>query len=190
MSDKDSHTRATGSAATPPLGSETARQDGSAGKGRVGSAVSDMASAATKEGKALGEKAKEAAADQATRVKDATTSHLDSFADALRAAGDELRSKESGPAAEMVSHAASGLESMSRSIQGRSTGDIVSSVRRFGRENPMAFFAGSVLAGLALGRLAAASPNHGHDRQADRDPALPAASSARPVDEATSWETF
>ena len=90
----------------------------------------------------------------------------------------------------MVSHAASGLESMSRSIQGRSTGDIVGSVRRFGRENPMAFFAGSVLAGLALGRLAAASPNHGPDRQADRDPALPAASPAKPVDEATSWETF
>lgn len=117
-------------------------------------AASEAADTVKKEAKTLGSEARHAAEDQAEKVKEAAASNLDSFADALRAASDELSRSQPGPAAEMVSHAASGLETLTRSLHRKSTGEMVDAVRQFGRENPLGFLAGSVLAGLALGRFA------------------------------------
>jgi hypothetical protein len=119
-------------------------------------AAADARDAALSEAKDLGHKAQRVADEQADKAKDAAASHIDSFADALRAASDELSARQTGPAAEMVAHAAAGLENLSRSLQGKSTGEMLDSVRQFGRSSPIAFLAGSVLAGLALGRFAAA----------------------------------
>jgi hypothetical protein len=129
-------------------------------RGEMSSAQSEATSAADtakREAREFGKHVQHVAEDQADKVKEATESHLDGFADALRAASDELSKNQSGPAAEFIANAASGLEGFSRSLHGRSTGEMVETVRQFGRDNPMGFLAGSVLAGLALGRFAAAS---------------------------------
>ena len=118
------------------------------------SRFTDASQAVKSEAQELGSQAQQIAGNQAEKAKEAAASHLDVFADALRAASDQLGKNQSGPAAEMVSHAASGLEGLTRSLHGQSTGEMVETVRRFGRENPVAFLAGSVLAGLALGRFA------------------------------------
>lgn len=123
------------------------------------SVASDARRTLNDEASVLGDEAKEAAADQAEKAKEAATSHLDGFADALRAASDELGRNQGGPAAEMVANAASGLEGLARSLHGKSTGEMVESIRQFGRANPIAFLAGSALAGLALGRFATAAPS-------------------------------
>ncbi|MDF1600903.1 hypothetical protein PZ895_14140 [Mesorhizobium sp. YIM 152430] len=116
--------------------------------------LSEASEAVRQEAKQVGAQAQEMAGEQAEKVKEAAASHLDVIADALRAASDELGRNQSGPAAEMVSNAASGLEGLTRSLHGQSTGEMIETVRRFGRENPVGFLAGSVLAGLALGRFA------------------------------------
>jgi len=121
----------------------------------VKSKLSNASDAIKAEAEEVGEQAKRLAGEQAEKVKEATASHLDIFADALRAASNELGKNQGGPAAEMVSNAAAGLEGLTRSLQGQSTGQMIETVRRFGRENPVGFLAGSVLAGLALGRFAA-----------------------------------
>lgn len=118
------------------------------------SQLSHASAAVKQEAKQVGEQARNLAGEQAEKVKEATASHLDVFADALRAASEELGKNQGGPAAEMVSSAASGLEGLTRSLHGQSTADMIDTVRRFGRENPVGFLAGSVLAGLALGRFA------------------------------------
>lgn len=118
------------------------------------SRFTDASQAVKSEAQELGSQAQQIAGDQAEKAKEAAASHLDVFADALRAASDQLGKNQSGPAAEMVSNAASGLEGLTRSLHGQSTGEMVETVRRFGRENPVAFLAGSVLAGVALGRFA------------------------------------
>lgn len=133
------------------------------------STVSDASNAARDEAKKLAAQGQRLAGEQAEKVKEAAVSHLDVFADSLRAASEELGRNQSGPAADMVSNAASGLEGLTRSLHGRSTGEMIDTVRNFGRENPIAFLAGSVLAGLALGRIAAAattptSPPTGEDK--------------------------
>lgn len=142
--------------------------------------LSDASAAVRQEAKEVGAQAREIAGEQAEKVKDATASHLDVFADALRAASDELGKNQSGPAAEMVSSAASGLEGLTRSLHGQSTGQMIDTVRRFGRENPVGFLAGSVLAGLALGRFASVATTPARpDSDPDVTPASVAGTSGR-----------
>lgn len=118
------------------------------------STLSDAGQSISREAGKLASEAERAAFDQADKAKTATSSHLHGFAGALNAASDELSKNQAGPAAELISHAASGLETLSRSIDGKSSGEMLEAVRRFGRDNPLGFIAGSVLAGFALGRVA------------------------------------
>lgn len=121
------------------------------------SAARNAADSAYEEAKAIGEEAAHFAEDQADKLKDATAAHMEVFADALNAASAELGKQQSGPAAELVTHAASGLETLSRSLHGKSTAELLDSVRAFGRQNPVGFVAGSLLAGFALSRFAVAA---------------------------------
>jgi hypothetical protein len=114
-----------------------------------------------KEGaRSLGEEAKQRASSYVEGGKETVTEHLDTFAQAIRRASDELSEKDQTMAAQLVRQAAGGLESMSRSISGASFQDMIESVRSFGRRNPTAFIGGAMLAGLALGRFARASSRH------------------------------
>jgi hypothetical protein len=82
---------------------------------------------------------------------------LGDFANAVRRAGDELSQSDQSPASRLVQQAAEGLESLSRNLADKDPGDLLNSVRDFGRKNPAAFIGGAVLVGLALGRFARAS---------------------------------
>jgi hypothetical protein len=150
----------TGTASSSTTGEENSLRGPGEGTNDLEQSLRDRASGFSKsikdETKALGSEAQHAAEQQADNVKNIAASHMDVFADALRAASDQLSRDQSGPAAEMVAHAASGLEGLSRSLHGKSTGEIIETVRQFGRDNPIGFLAGSVLAGVALGRFTAA----------------------------------
>ena len=106
-------------------------------------------------GGTLGQAA-EAARDQADAAKDEAAAGLAAFSDALKAARSELSDRKLGFAGDMLTQAADGLEGFSRTLEGRSSAEMLEAVRDFGRRNPMGFIAGSVLAGFALGRVAAA----------------------------------
>jgi hypothetical protein len=109
----------------------------------------DAARAARQEAEAQGEK-----------LKAQTTGELDAFASAIRAASDKLSEKQPGMVADLMDQAASGLQGMSEALQRKSSSEIVDTIRDFGRRNPMAFIAGSVLTGFALGRFAGSSATH------------------------------
>ena len=95
---------------------------------------------------------------EAESMKEEATAGLTAFSDALKAASSELSGKQLGFAGDMVQQAAGGLESFVRAVEGRSPGEMLDGLRSFGRQNPVGFIAGSVLAGFALGRLAAVLP--------------------------------
>lgn len=143
--------------AGPSLSSNTMNpsRHGTAAPSSLQSATDTIKDEAT----SVGDKARALAEDKAESIKGDAASHMHGFADALKSASETLKDKQAGPAAEMVSHAASGLEQLSRSLEGKSTGAMVDSVRRFGRENPIGFLAGSMLAGFALVRFATAAPS-------------------------------
>lgn len=113
----------------------------------------DATDAAKQKVSALGSGAKDGALREAEGVKQEASAGLHAFAEAVRSAGDKLADSDQGIAGRMVREAASGLERLSSSLGKKQLEDIIDDVRDFGRKNPTAFIAGSVLAGLALGRF-------------------------------------
>ena len=103
---------------------------------------------------AAAESAKSAATEKVEQHKRAASESIDAFAQAVRRASDELSNQDQTAAAQLIKQAAGSLESLSRTLANRSLGDMISSVREFGRRNPVALAGGAALLGLALGRVA------------------------------------
>ena len=100
------------------------------------------------------EHARSAASDKIEEQKKAASKSIDSFAQAIRRASDELKDQDQTAAAQLIQQAAGSLESLSRTLSNQSLGDMISTVRDFGRRNPVALAGGAALLGLALGRVA------------------------------------
>lgn len=71
--------------------------------------------------------------------------------------------------ARAVHQAAAGAERISRDLRDRSVGDLVNTVSDFARREPVAFFAGTVLAGLVLARFVKSSASAHDTHHDDRD---------------------
>ncbi|WP_374473102.1 hypothetical protein [Phenylobacterium sp.] len=97
--------------------------------------------------------AQQRAAGEIEKHKATATQTLGSFANAIRRAGDELSTSDQSMAARFVGQAADGLENFARALSEKRPEDLLDTVRDFSRRNPTAFVAGTVLAGLALGRF-------------------------------------
>jgi hypothetical protein len=82
------------------------------------------------------------------------TETVGTISEALRKAGDDLgQTRRAGLAADLAHTAADELDRACDALSGRSARDVVQSVREFGRANPAALIAGSIVAGFALGRF-------------------------------------
>ncbi len=101
----------------------------------------------------LAAEVKAAAVDKTQQAQKSIAGSLQGFGDALRAAGDQLKEKDQGQAAQMINSAAGSIDGIANSLKDKPFSDVVGEVRRFGQSNPTALIAGSVLAGLALGRF-------------------------------------
>jgi hypothetical protein len=155
----DQTTRSSGS--TTDVAADVAAAGGRMAKeGRaLSETVGEAKHAVAAEAHDLKAQAAERLGARAEDMKEEAAAGLGAFSDALKAASDELSgSKELGCAGDMVRQAAEGLEGLARALQGRSPGEMLEDVRAFGRHNPVGFIAGSVLAGFALGRVAAVLP--------------------------------
>ena len=118
--------------------------------------VGEARDAVVAEARDIGDEAASRLAEGAEGARDEAAAGLTAFSDALKAASSQLSGKQLGFAGDVVQQAAGGLENLARSLQGSSPGDMLEEIRAFGRQNPIGFIAGSVLAGFALGRVAAA----------------------------------
>lgn len=118
---------------------------------------SEMANKATQtvkqEAASFAAEAKDKALEKVGAQTETAGQTLGDFANAVRKAGDELSQADQSMAGRVVRQAADGLEGLARSISGRRPEELLDAVRDFGRRNPTAFLAGSVLTGLALGRF-------------------------------------
>lgn len=126
----------------------------SSGTQKPDSSASSTASSIRDTAAEIGSEAKQEAIRQAGQAQMTASESMSAFAHAIRSASDELARKDQGPAAQLLAEAAGGLEQFSNAVSQKRLEDIVSDVRRFGREHPAAFMMGSVLVGIALGRFA------------------------------------
>lgn len=127
------------------------------GGGSVKDKASSAAQAVKQEAATFAEDARGKAAEKIEQHKQTATQTLGDFANAIRKAGDELANTDQSVATRLVRQAADGLENFARTVSDKRPEELLDTVRDFGRRNPTALIAGSVLAGLALGRFLTAS---------------------------------
>ena len=97
--------------------------------------------------------AKEALFEHAEGTQQNLSANMAAFGGALRAASEHLANSDQRAASKFVLDAAGGLERLSSSLKNKPFEEVLGEIRSFGRQNSGALIAGSVLAGLALGRF-------------------------------------
>jgi hypothetical protein len=103
--------------------------------------------------------AKKAAESKIGAGKDFAAEQLGAVAYALRHAGEQLRSEESG-ITEYVEKAASSVDSVSHYLQTRTLSQLIGDVEGYARREPAVFLGGAFFAGLLGGRfLKSATPS-------------------------------
>lgn len=150
----------------------TVKKESDAAKEQLSGAATHIREEASK----IAEKAKDVVSERADESKETVASSMTDFAAAVRRASDELGQRDQSMAANLVREVASGLEDASRTIRGRSLGDLTRSVSDFARRQPAAFLLGATVAGIALGRFVKATD----ERDDNSSPAL-AEAGARPT---------
>lgn len=142
--------------------------DDNAATGGLNETARSMKEAAGDTGADLSEKAgalaadaKDAALEKAEGAKQGLGEGLKTLGGALRAASDHLSENGQAGTSKLVGEAASGLEHFAGSLENKPLGEVFEDLRNFGRDNKSGLFAGSMLAGLALGRMLRASDTEG-----------------------------
>jgi len=102
--------------------------------------------------------AKQALFNKAEGTQRDVSANLKAFSGALRAASEHLANNDQRTASKFALDAAGGLERLSSSLNDKPFDEVLGEIQSFGRENSGALIAGSVLAGLALGRFIKSSP--------------------------------
>jgi F0F1-type ATP synthase membrane subunit b/b' len=97
--------------------------------------------------------AKQALFEKAEGTQRDLSANLKAFSGALRAASEHLANSDQRTASKFTLDAAGGLERLSSSLKDKPFEEVLGEIQSFGRENSGALIAGSVLAGLALGRF-------------------------------------
>jgi F0F1-type ATP synthase membrane subunit b/b' len=97
--------------------------------------------------------AKQVLIDKAEGTQRDLSANLKAFGGALRAASEHLANSDQRTASKFALDAAGGLERLSSSLKDKPFEEVLGEIQSFGRENSGALIAGSVLAGLALGRF-------------------------------------
>lgn len=131
-------------------------------------AFSEASDAMRRKATQIGSELSSSARQQAEGAQRDASDALHTFAGAVRGAGDDLKRKNHSTTGSLVSDAAQGIEQLSDAIANKRLDDVTGDVRRFGRQNPAAFVAASVLAGIAIGRFVRSSGRHRHDAPADQ----------------------
>lgn len=170
---------------TRPLRSKPANRDGR--REEDGDGIAEIAAEAVREtAKAVaaqaselvdnvGEEVMHAAADQ----KDRGAEIMLGFARAISSAADEIR-EQSPVVARQFKRAANGVGRLSEGVRDKSVRQLVDVASGYARNQPVAFFAGAVLAGFAFSRfLKSGSPRAGMSRSGSGDSARSAAQLGR-----------
>jgi hypothetical protein len=109
-------------------------------------------------GSKLGGVAREAAVNIGEAPKTAGADAIEGVGRAVRNAADDI-GKESPLVAGYVRDAAVNIDKVASGLRDHTVGDLLDMVTRFGRQQPVAFFAGAIVAGFALSRFVKSGMN-------------------------------
>ena len=144
---------------------EGLREEAAGAKKAYGEAKADIRDTAQQ----IAADAREAASRKAQEARAGLAGNIAAFGEALGTAGDHLAENGQPRSARLLDEAAARLKECAGSLEHKSLGEVYGDLRAFGRRNPGGLFAGSVLAGLALGRVLRTAAEAGGSQ--DRTPA-------------------
>ncbi|MBZ9798936.1 hypothetical protein [Mesorhizobium sp. ES1-4] len=127
-------------------------------KERASELLHDASDELTRKAGGYATEARQVISDKAEETQRDIGSSLAALGGAMRAASDHLANNDERTASKFALDAAGGLERLSSSLAKKPFSQVLEDVQSFGRQNPGVLLAGSVLAGLALGRFIKASP--------------------------------
>jgi len=135
------------------------------------------------QGEEIAATALEQADQYASKQKEAGAEHVAHFARAIDCAAGELEGT-SPELARYARRAASSVDRLSETLRQRSVRDLVDETNDFARREPALFFAGAIVAGIALSRFLRSSEEHqtqsyAQDRSYDRQTASGAGATGR-----------
>ena len=122
-------------------------------KGRANQHVTEAKSIVS----SVADEARNKISDIVDQQKTAGAEKLSSLSQAAHHAADDLN-EQNPQVAKLVRDAASSVDRFAGDLRSQSLGDVVASVSNFARKQPVAFFAGSVLAGFVLARFLKSEP--------------------------------
>ena len=144
------------------------------GKQTATEALHDAKDEVTRKAGEYANEAKAALFEQAEGTQRDISSNMKAFGGALRAASEHLANSDQRAASKFVLDAAGGLERLSTSLKDKPFEEVLGEIRAFGRDNSGALIAGSVLAGIALGRFIKSSAVSARpDRTSTSQPSSP-----------------
>jgi hypothetical protein len=131
---------------------------------QAGQAAAPIADQAQETAGQVAEQAKQQAVAQISTQKEHAAGSLDAVAQALRQSGDQLRSKQQEPLANLAGTAAQRIEDFSGYVRNTDVNDMIRDVEAFARRQPAAFLGGA----FTLGVLAARFLKSSSQKEADQ----------------------
>jgi hypothetical protein len=110
----------------------------------------------------IADEARNKIVDIVEQQKSASADKLANISHAAQSAADDL-SKDNPQVARLVRDAATTVDRFAGDLRSRNLSDVVGSLSDFARRQPVAFFAGSVLAGFVLARFLKVEPVYAGD---------------------------
>jgi hypothetical protein len=136
---------------------------GSTSHGQSGGGIQEdfsrLADNAKSQAREAFEPMKDKAREVASKQKNVLADRIDGFAHAMDGAARQF-AKEAPAAGDMLRGAAGSISNMSRTLRNKQIAELTGALDHFARNQPVALFAGAVVAGFALSRfLKSSSPN-------------------------------
>jgi len=121
----------------------------------------------------VAEQAKQQALTQIGTQKEHAAGSLDAVAQALRQSGDQLRTQQQGPLADLAGAAAGRVERLSGYLRDTDVTEMVRDVEGFARRQPAAFLGGAFTLGVLAARFLKSSARPDAGRQGASAPSYP-----------------
>ena len=153
-----------------------AKQAASVASDQAGQVVDTARNQAREVTSEIASQTREVIRELRTDLRDQSVTQRDRLADALRQFSDDLdrmaaSTGQSGFAASAASQVAGKSRELSQFLQDHEPSDLLDEVRKFARQRPGAFLAGSALAGVLVGRLTrGAAAGSSADRRTEGQP--------------------
>lgn len=139
-------------------GSNTKSVASSLGRGDVGAATSEATEQVQKTVSGLGDQLRQQATGQATTQKERAAGGIETVAQLLRQAGQQVREQDQVPIAESIDGVAERVEQWSDSLRMRDVSQLVDDTKQLARRQPTLFVGGALALGFLGVRFFKSSP--------------------------------